>query len=163
MIDFGAIRPEINSARMYAGPVSGALIAAASAWSGLAAELNSVAIGYDKVITTLSSEEWLGPASASMAEAAAPYVAWMSATAAQAEQAATQARAAAAAYETALTAMVPPPLVAANRAQLAQLISTSWVKTPPRSRPTKPNTARCGPKTPRRCMAMRVSPRRRPR
>ncbi len=125
MLDFGAIPPEINSARIYAGPGSGALMAAASAWSGLAAELNSAALGYDKVITALSSEEWLGPASASMAQAVAPHVTWMSTTAAQAEQAAIQARAAAAAYETALAATVPPPLVAANRAQLAQLVSTN--------------------------------------
>ncbi len=125
MIDFGALPPEVNSARMYAGPGSSGLMAAASAWNGLAAELNSTAAGYDKVVTTLSSEEWLGPASASMAQAVAPYVAWMTTTAAQAEQAATQARAAAAAYETALAATVPPPLVTANRTEAAQLIATN--------------------------------------
>ena len=60
MLDFGAIPPEINSARMYAGPGSGSLMAAASAWNGLAAELNSAVLSYDKVITSLSSEEWMG-------------------------------------------------------------------------------------------------------
>ena len=125
MIDFGAIPPEINSARMYSGPGSSSLMAAASAWNGLAAELNSTALGYDKVVTALSSEEWLGPASASMAAAVAPYVAWMSTTAAQAEQTAVQARAAAAAYESALAATVPPPLVAANRTETAQAIATN--------------------------------------
>lgn len=125
MIDFGAIPPEINSARMYSGPGSSSLMAAASAWNGLAAELNSTALGYDKVVTALSSEEWLGPASASMAAAVAPYVAWMSTTAAQAEQTAIQARAAAAAYENALAATVPPPLVAANRTETAQAIATN--------------------------------------
>ena len=116
MVDFGALPPEINSARMYAGPGSSSLQAAASAWNGLAAELNSAASGYDTVITQLASDEWMGPASASMASAAQPYVSWMSTTAAQAEQAATQARAAAAAYEQAFQSMVPPPLIAANRA-----------------------------------------------
>ena len=81
-------------------------------------------MGYDKVVTTLSGEEWLGQASASMAAAVQPYMAWMTTTAAQAEQAAIQARTAAAAYEAALTASVPPPLVAANRAELGQLLST---------------------------------------
>jgi PPE-repeat protein len=100
-------------------------MAAASAWNQLASELNSAALSYDKVITTLSSDEWVGPASASMAQAAEPYVAWMTTTTAQAEQAAAQARAAAAAYETALAATVPVPLVAANRAELAQLVSTN--------------------------------------
>ncbi len=125
MLDFGALPPEVNSARMYAGPGSGSLMTAASAWNALAAELNSAALSYDKIITALSSEEWMGPASATMAQAVQPYVTWMTTTAAQAEQAATQAQAAAAAYETALAATVPPPLVAANRAQTMQLISTN--------------------------------------
>lgn len=117
MVDFGALPPEINSARMYAGAGSSSLQAAASAWNGLAAELNSAATGYDTVLTQLASDEWMGPASASMASAAQPYVTWMNTTATQAEQAAVQARAAAAAYEQAFTAMVPPPLIAANRAE----------------------------------------------
>ncbi len=125
VLDFGALSPDVNSARMYAGPGSGSLMAAASAWNGLAAELNAAALSYDKVITALSSEEWLGPASASMAAAVQPYVSWMTTTAAQAEQAATQAQAAAAAYETALAATVPPPLVAANQAQVTQLRATN--------------------------------------
>ena len=125
MLDFGALPPEVNSVRMYSGPGSTSLIAAASAWNALAAELNSTAIGYDNVVTTLADEEWMGPASAAMAQAVTPYVGWMNTAAAQAEQAATQARAAAAAYETAFTAMVPPPQIAENRAQLAQLVSTN--------------------------------------
>ncbi len=125
MLDFGALPPEINSARMYAGPGSASLQAAASAWNSLAAELNSAATGYETVVTQLASEEWLGPASTAMANAAAPYVAWMTTTAAQAEQAANQVRSAAAAYEQAFAATVPPPLIAANRAQTAQLVATN--------------------------------------
>ena len=101
---------------MYAGPGSGPMLAAAAAWDGLAADLHSAATAYQSVISGLASGPWPGPSSASMAAAAAPYVAWMSATAAQAEQAATQARTAAAAYETAFAATVPPPVIAANRA-----------------------------------------------
>jgi len=119
VVDFGALPPEINSARMYAGPGSSSLQAAASAWNGLAAELSSAATGYDTVVTQLASDEWTGPASTSMASAAQQYVSWLSTTSAQAEQAATQARTAAAAYEQALAATVPPPLVAANRAETA--------------------------------------------
>jgi len=125
VLDFGALPPEINSARMYAGPGSSSFQAAASAWNSLAAELNSAAAGYDTVVTRLATEEWMGPASTSMANAAAPYVGWMQTTAAQAEQAATQARAAAAAYDQAFAATVPPPLIAANRAQTAQLVATN--------------------------------------
>jgi len=125
MVDYGALTPEVNSARMYAGPGSSSLQAAASAWNGLAAELQSAAQGYETVITQLSSDEWTGAASASMASAAQPYVSWMNTTAAQAEQAATQARAAAAAHEQAFAATVPPPLIAANRAQTAAAVQTN--------------------------------------
>jgi PPE-repeat protein len=125
MVDYGALTPEVNSARMYAGPGSSSLQAAASAWNGLAAELQSAAQGYETVITQLSSDEWTGAASASMASAAQPYVEWLNTTAAQAEQAATQAGAAAAAHEQAFASTVPPPLIAANRAQTAAAVQAN--------------------------------------
>src|SRR6201993_5075811 len=62
-----------------------------------------------------------------MAAAVAPYTAWMSATATQAEQTAMQARAAVSAYETAFAATVPPPIIAANRALLMSLIATNFL------------------------------------
>ena len=120
MVDLGSLPPEITSAMIYSGPGSSSMMAAASAWNGLAAELNSAALGYDKVLTALSSEEWMGPASASMVSAAQPYVTWMATTATQAEEAAARAQAAAGAYETALASVVPPPLIALNRANLVQ-------------------------------------------
>ncbi len=43
MLDFGALPPEINSGRMYAGPGPGSMLAAATAWQSLAEELNSAA------------------------------------------------------------------------------------------------------------------------
>ena len=124
-MDFGALPPEVNSLRMYSGPGSAPMSTAASAWNGLASELDSAATGYETVITTLHNDDWVGPASTSMADAVKPYVAWMRATAAQAEQAATKARMAVAAYEAAVAATVPPPLVAANRAELASLSSSN--------------------------------------
>lgn len=124
-IDFGALPPEINSARLYAGVGSTPLVTAASAWNSLAAELNAAALGYENVMTQLAGEEWLGPASASAAAALQPYIDWVSTTAAQAEEAASQASAAAAAYESAIASIVPPPLIAANRAELAQAVATN--------------------------------------
>ena len=126
-LDFGALPPEINSARMYAGPGSGSMITAAASWEGLAADLRSQAASYSSVVSGLTSDGWRGPASASMAAAAAPYAAWMNTTAAQAEQAANQAKAAAAGYEAAFSATVPPPVIAANRAQLASLVATNFL------------------------------------
>ena len=126
MFDFGVLPPEINSGRMYTGPGSGPMMAAASAWDGLAAELTSAATGYSSVIDELTSSPWLGPASQTMMAAVAPYVSWISASAGQAEEAASQARAAAAAYETAFMMTVPPPVIAANRVLLMTLIATNF-------------------------------------
>jgi PPE-repeat protein len=124
-MDFGALPPEINSARMYSGPGSGPLMAAATAWDELATELDSTAASYSSLISELTSEEWLGPSSSSMAAAVAPYARWMSTTAAQAEQAAAQAKAAAGAYEAAFAMTVHPALVAANRSQTMALIASN--------------------------------------
>jgi len=102
------------------------MLAAAHAWDTLARDLNSSAAAYRSVIANLTVDGWQGPTSITMANAVAPYVAWMHTTAADAEQSATQARTAAAAYQSALTAMVPPPLIAANRAQLASLLASNF-------------------------------------
>ncbi|WP_407686706.1 PPE family protein [Mycobacterium sp. HUMS_1102779] len=121
---FGLLPPEINSGRMYSGPGSGPMVAAAESWDALAAQLHATAASYSSVISGLATA-WQGPSAVSMASAAAPYAAWMSATAAQAEQAAAQARNAAAAYEAAFAATVPPAVVAANRSELAFLVATN--------------------------------------
>ena len=125
--DFGALPPEINSGRMYVGPGPATMLAASAGWESLAAELNTAASGYQSVIMGLTDESWLGPASMSMAAAVTPYVSWMRATASRCEQAANQATAAAAAYETAYAMTVPPPLVVANRVQLMTLIATNFL------------------------------------
>jgi len=109
---------------MYAGAGPGPLLAAAAAWDEVADELSSTASSYQSVVDNLTST-WQGPSSASMAAAAVPYVAWMSATAAQAEATADQARAAVSAYETAFGQTVPPPVIIANRTLLMTLIATN--------------------------------------
>lgn len=126
MLDFGALPPEINSARMYAGPGSGPMSAAASAWDEVAAQLESYAAGYSATLSELRGQAWSGGAATAMAVAVEPYVAWAITTAAQAERAAAQARAAAAAYEAAFAATVPPHVVAANRLALLTLIATNF-------------------------------------
>lgn len=125
MLDFGALPPEINSGRMYAGPGSGPLLAAAAAWDALAAELYSAAASYGSTIEGLTVAPWMGPSSITMAAAVAPYVAWISVTAGQAEQAGAQAKIAAGVYETAFAATVPPPVIEANRALLMSLVATN--------------------------------------
>lgn len=124
-IDFGTLPPDVTSAMMYSGPGAASFVAAASSWSALAAELTSAAQGYETVLSQLASEEWMGPASSTMVHAVQPYVAWLADTAAQAERAAIQSQSAAAAFETAFASIVPPPLVALNRAELAQALQTN--------------------------------------
>ncbi|MEB3050262.1 PPE family protein [Mycolicibacter sp. MYC123] len=124
-MDFGALPPEINSARMYAGTGPGSLLSSATAWQELAGELNSAATSYRSVVEGLTSGAWMGPSALAMAAAAGPYATWLGATGAQAQQAAAQLTAAVGAYETAYAATVPPSLIAANRSLQATLVATN--------------------------------------
>jgi PPE-repeat protein len=125
VFDFAAMPPEINSARMYTGPGSGPMMAAAAAWNSTAGDLSTIAAGSQSVIAELAGGEWLGPSSLAMAAAVQPYLEWMETTAADLAQAASQAMASAAAYEAAFALTVPPPVIAANRTQLAALVATN--------------------------------------
>jgi len=125
VLDFSWLPPEINSARIFAGAGSGPLFVAASAWDGLAADLAASASSFDSVISGLANGLWSGPASLSMAAAAAPYVGWLTAAAAQAGLAGAQARAAATAFEAARTATVHPVAVTTNRTTLVGLVATN--------------------------------------
>ncbi|MDM4140197.1 PPE family protein [Mycobacterium sp. FLAC0960] len=127
MLNFAQLPPEINSALIYSGPGSAPLLAAATAWDALAAGLQSAGSAYAAVIAGLTDGPWQGAAAASMLAAAAPQVAWLTGTAAQAEHIATQAMAAAAAYEVAFAETVSPPAIAANRALLAALLATNFL------------------------------------
>ena len=126
-MSFSLIPPEINSALMYQGAGSGPLLEAATAWDGLAADLEATATQYQTAITNLTTGTWLGPSSAHMAAAAEPYIAWLQSTAAEAAQTGAQAKAAAGAYQTAYASMVPPPLITANRAELTTLVSNNFL------------------------------------
>lgn len=126
-MDFGIYPPEINSGRMYTGPGSGPLLAAAQAWAGLSDALYATASGFQSAVSELTTGFWSGPSAESMTAAAMTYVQWLSATAGQAAQMASQSTAAVAAYEAAFAMTVPPPVVAANRTLLATLIATNFL------------------------------------
>ncbi|SPM27533.1 PPE domain-containing protein [Mycobacterium terramassiliense] len=108
-MDFASLPPEINSGLMHSGPGAGSMARAATAWDGLAAGLRAAA------------------ARMAMTDAAAPYVDWLHATAARAEQAAAQAAAAAHAHRSARQAIVPTPAIAANRARRRSLAQRNWL------------------------------------
>lgn len=122
-LDFAALPPETNSARMYTGPGTGSLLAAAGAWRALAGELNSAASAYQAMIAELTGQAWFGPASEAMAAATGPYAAWLGRSAGLAEQTANRMTLAAGAFEQAFAATVPPAAIAANRARLAALVA----------------------------------------
>ncbi|WP_224112736.1 PPE family protein [Mycobacterium avium] len=124
-MNFALQPPEITSAQLYTGPGAGPMLTAAAAWDALAAELQSAASSYAAVVNGLADEAWAGPSAAAMAAAAAPYVAWLAATSAQARTAAEQATAAASAFESAFAAVVPPAEIATNRARLAMLSASN--------------------------------------
>lgn len=126
-MDFATLPPEVTSSWMYSGPGPRSMLVAAAAWDQLAAELGSAASNYRAVISELITSSWQGPAASAMGTAAAPYAEWLTATSEQARQVANQARSAAAAYQAALAATVPPPVIAANRAQLQSLMATNIV------------------------------------
>jgi PPE-repeat protein len=102
-------------------------MAAASAWDELAAELETTATSYQAVIQQLTGGPWLGPSSVAMTSATAPYITWLQGSSLQAAQTSALARLAAAAYEGAFDATVPPSVIAANRALLAALVATNFL------------------------------------
>ncbi|WP_373155660.1 triacylglycerol lipase LipY [Mycobacterium marinum] len=114
--------PEVNSVLLLDGPGPGPMLEAAAAWDGIGTELSAAASAFGSVTSELAGQAWQGPASASMRAAAVRYLDWLGGTAAQAEQSATQARAAAVAYEAALATIVDPGLIVANRGQLLSLV-----------------------------------------
>ncbi|MEO8813878.1 MAG: PPE family protein [Mycobacterium sp.] len=125
MLDFALLPPEVISTAIYTGPGSGPMMASAAAWDALSGQLNSFALGYSSAISALQDEGWSGTSSEAMSAAASTYVAWVSQTAVQTQRVATQARSAAAAYESARAATVPPAVVTANRTQLTTLVTTN--------------------------------------
>ncbi|KAA1250084.1 PPE family protein [Mycobacterium simiae] len=124
-MDYAALPPEINSARMYAGAGAGPLLAAAAAWDGLSASLYTTSAQCWSVISGLVGGPWQGAVSAAMTAATAPYLAWLGIAAGQAEETAIQAKAAVAAYQAAFAMTVPPAEIAANRALLMALVATN--------------------------------------
>src|ERR1700721_336975 len=68
---FAAQPPELISAKIYSGPGTESLQAAAAAWDGLSSELQSTAANYQSIISGLVSGDWTGPSSEAAAAAVA--------------------------------------------------------------------------------------------
>ncbi len=125
-VDFGALPPEINTARMYFGPGAGSLLTAAATWQRLADHLRDAATKY--LICAGLLDGLRGPAAVQMRGTTAPYIGWLQATAVLAEQTAARAGAAADAYQCALVATVPPQTIVANRSLRKSLVAANGLQ-----------------------------------
>lgn len=126
MMDFSMLPPEINSTNLYAGPGGEPLLAAASAWAETAADVGITAAAIGQVAGGLTAA-WRGPSAMAMTQSVMAYASWLTAASEQAAQSASAASAALAAYESAFAMTVPPPVIAANRAQLMALVATNFL------------------------------------
>lgn len=120
--DFGLLPPEVNSARMFRGPGSAPLRAAADAWDTLGRALHAIEISLISVISGLPSQVWH---SSQSPEGIRPYLQWIGLAAARSHHTAGQAWSAVAAYEAALMATVMPTQVTENRRRLRSLATAN--------------------------------------
>lgn len=97
MPNFWALPPEINSTRIYLGPGSGPILAAAQGWNALASELEKTKVGLQSALDTLL-ESYRGQSSQALIQQTLPYVQWLTTTAEHAHKTAIQLTAAANAY-----------------------------------------------------------------
>lgn len=124
-MDFGTLPPEVISALIHAGPGSGSLLAAASAWHQLGLELDESVRSHAAELASLRGT-WHGPSAAAMADAAEPYLDWLATTAQQCQQVGSSVHAVVAAFELTHFMVVHPSVVIANRARLAFLLATNF-------------------------------------
>ena len=123
-MDYTTLPPELISVLIHSGPGSESLTNAAAAWQQLSATLEDAADNWAATVASLD-ENWYGPSSAAMLQAAAPYLAWLRTTAQRTQQTAAAAQSAAGAVNAVRASVLPTATVEANRTQLAQLLATN--------------------------------------
>ncbi|MEZ0354105.1 PPE family protein [Mycobacterium sp. pR1184] len=122
-MDFAALPPEITSTLVWSGPGSAPLMAAATAYANLAAEVSTTATSWESIISLLTTEAWTGGGSAAAAAAAQPILTYLTDTATALEQASSAAASSAAAFEAAHAGVVNPALVFTNRAEFTAALA----------------------------------------
>ena len=123
-MEFTTLPPEVISALIHSGPGAESLTNAAAAWQQLSASLEDAADNFAASVSSVD-ESWYGPSSIAMLQSVTPYVTWLRTTALQAQQTASAARSAAAAFNSVQAAVVPTATVVANRTRLAHLLATN--------------------------------------
>ncbi|MGC2653750.1 MAG: PPE family protein [Mycobacterium sp.] len=119
-----SLPPEVTSALIESGPGAESLIEASTAWQQLGAGLEESAENYANALSSLAGS-WRGPSSSAMTQAVQPYITWLRTTAQQSQQLSSSAQAAATAFNSVRSAVVPLANVIANRMRLVQLLATN--------------------------------------
>ncbi|WP_282784802.1 PPE family protein [Nocardia sp. CC201C] len=123
-LDFAALPPEVNSARLSTGPGPGPMTATAAGYSGIAAALSGTAASSDGSMNAMSAS-WQGPSATSATSAFRAHANWLRQQAQVAEAASAHATGVGEAYTAALSSMPPLPLILANRAASAALTAVA--------------------------------------
>jgi PPE-repeat protein len=123
---YGALPPEVNTARLMAGAGVGPMYQAAAGWEALAISLETQA---DELAGSLSAlaGSWQGSASDQAVTSTQPMVLWLHTTAMQAQKRAMQALAQASSYATAVATTPPIPEIEQNHVTHGVLEATNFL------------------------------------
>ncbi|MFF2554692.1 PPE family protein [Nocardia sp. NPDC058058] len=124
LLDFAALPPEVNSARLCSGPGPAPLQATAAAYMAMANGLNAAAAGSDGSMSQMAGA-WGGPSADRAQEAFRTHADWLRTQAAAAAATATVANQIAAANAAALATMPKLPEILAVQAAHATAIATN--------------------------------------
>jgi PPE-repeat protein len=123
---YGALPPEVNTARLMAGAGEAPMYQAAAGWETLAISLETQAEELAASLVALQSS-WQGMASQRAVEATTPMVVWLRTTALQAQKRAMQAIAQANAYMMAAVTTPPLPEIEMNHITHGVLEATNFL------------------------------------
>ncbi|MBB5163258.1 PPE-repeat protein [Mycobacterium sp. AZCC_0083] len=123
---YGALPPEVNTARLMAGAGEAPMFQAAAGWETLAISLETQAEELAASLVALQSS-WQGTASQQAVEATTPMVVWLRTTALQAQKRAMQAIAQANAYMMAAVTTPPIPEIEMNHITHGVLEATNFL------------------------------------
>jgi PPE-repeat protein len=123
---YGALPPEVNTARLMAGAGEAPMYQAAAAWETLAISLETQAEELAGSLAALTAS-WQGSASEQAVNATTPMVVWLRTTAMQAQKRAMQAIAQANAYMMAMVTTPPLPEIEMNHVTHGVLEATNFL------------------------------------
>lgn len=123
---YGALPPEVNTARLMAGAGIEPMYQAAAGWEMLAISLETQADELASSLVALQGS-WQGSGSESAVQSTTPMIAWLRTAAMQAQKRALQAIAQATAYTQAMVTTPPLPEIEMNHVTNATLNATNFL------------------------------------